>query len=141
MKNLRRARRHGAEVPTHSLNDIMFFLLLFFLIISTFINPRVIKIITAQSSNKTVQQPEKKNWDINVTVEKEVFYNGTKVNDEELEKMLRVDFAAAPDKMLVAIDFDPDLDIQKMVDILSLCKKAGVRYYMKDPRVKEVSGS
>jgi biopolymer transport protein ExbD len=141
MKNFRKSRRHGAEVPTHSLNDIMFFLLLFFLIISTFINPRVIKIITAKSNDKHAPVVTKDHWDINVTVDKEVFYNGTKVSDEELEKMLINDFAAQPDKMLVAIDFDPDLDIQKMVDVLSLCKKANVKYYMKDPRVKEVSGS
>lgn len=141
MRNLRKTRRHGAEVPTHSLNDIMFFLLLFFLIISTFINPRVIKIITAKS-NEHGHVETKDHWDINVTVDKEVFYNGTKItDDEELVKMLANDFAAQPDKMLVAIDFDPDLDIQKMVDVLSLCKKANVKYYMKDPRVKEVSGS
>ncbi|HLP12695.1 MAG TPA: biopolymer transporter ExbD [Flavobacteriales bacterium] len=141
MKNLRKARRHGAEVPTHSLNDIMFFLLLFFLIISTFINPRVVKIITAKSGKTPPATEVKKNWDINVTVDKEIFYNGTKVSDEELEKMLIADFAAAPKDMLVAIDFDPDLDIQKMVDVLSLCKKANVKYYMKDPRVKEESNS
>ncbi|RYF68886.1 MAG: biopolymer transporter ExbD, partial [Cytophagaceae bacterium] len=35
---LRRKRKFAAEVATSSLNDIMFFLLLFFLIISTVAN-------------------------------------------------------------------------------------------------------
>ncbi|MFZ4800138.1 MAG: biopolymer transporter ExbD, partial [Bacteroidia bacterium] len=42
---LRRKKRFEAEVATSSLNDIMFFLLLFFLIISTIANPNVIKVL------------------------------------------------------------------------------------------------
>ena len=42
---LRRRKRFEAEVSTSSLNDIMFFLLLFFLIISTIANPNVIKVL------------------------------------------------------------------------------------------------
>ena len=43
--NLRRRHREDAEVESSSLNDIMFFLLLFFLIASTLANPNVIKIM------------------------------------------------------------------------------------------------
>ena len=39
--NLRRRTKETAEVSTESLNDIMFFLLLFFLIVSTLVNPNV----------------------------------------------------------------------------------------------------
>ncbi|HTL80686.1 MAG TPA: biopolymer transporter ExbD, partial [Bacteroidia bacterium] len=39
--NLRRKNREGAEVFTDSLNDIMFFLLLFFIILSTIANRNV----------------------------------------------------------------------------------------------------
>jgi biopolymer transport protein ExbD len=42
---LRRKKSFEAEVATSSLNDIMFFLLLFFLIISTIANPNVIKVL------------------------------------------------------------------------------------------------
>ncbi|MFZ1331125.1 MAG: biopolymer transporter ExbD, partial [Flavobacteriales bacterium] len=43
MKFRRKPREH-AEVSTESLNDIMFFLLLFFLIVSTLANPNVVKL-------------------------------------------------------------------------------------------------
>ncbi|HQW56265.1 MAG TPA: biopolymer transporter ExbD, partial [Saprospiraceae bacterium] len=48
--NLRRSNRIKAHVYTDSLNDIMFFLLLFFLIVSTVANPNVVKILLPKAS-------------------------------------------------------------------------------------------
>ena len=50
--NLR--KRHGripAEMQTSAMNDIMFFLLLFFLIASAVTNPNVIKLLLPKSSS------------------------------------------------------------------------------------------
>lgn len=127
---IRKRHKHGAEVPTHSLNDIMFFLLLFFLIIATLANPNVIKIITAKASS-TVSKEKQKNYDLVVTIEKEYFYNSEKITIEELEKRLIID-VKNDDKMLLAVDIDNDVDIQEMVDVLSLCRKCNVKYYLKD---------
>ncbi len=46
---IKRKNSFAAEVATSSLNDIMFFLLLFFLIISTITNPNVIKVLLPRS--------------------------------------------------------------------------------------------
>ena len=53
--NLRKRRtKIAAEVNTSSLNDIMFFLLLFFLIASTITNPNVIKLLLPRSDSGQV---------------------------------------------------------------------------------------
>ena len=49
---IQRRKRFAAEVSTASLNDIMFFLLLFFLIISTLANPNVIKIMLPKAKQR-----------------------------------------------------------------------------------------
>ena len=50
--NLRKRQRGvSAEVQTSAMNDIMFFLLLFFLIASTVTNPNVIKLLLPKSSS------------------------------------------------------------------------------------------
>ena len=50
--NLRKRKRGAsAEVHTSAMNDIMFFLLLFFLIASTVANPNVIKLMLPKSSS------------------------------------------------------------------------------------------
>lgn len=49
---LKRNKRFHAEVATSALSDIMFFLLLFFLIISTLANPNVIKMDLPKPAEK-----------------------------------------------------------------------------------------
>ena len=97
--NLRRRNRHVSEVYTASLNDIMFFLLLFFLICSTMVNPNVIKVpLPKADKNKLVS---KKNVVVNID-EAGIFY----VNKN------RTDLAHLPDNLLLALNGDKDPVIQ-----------------------------
>jgi biopolymer transport protein ExbD len=53
--NLKRNRkRFEAEVGASSMSDIMFFLMLFFLIVSTLVNPSVIKLMLPKASSAQV---------------------------------------------------------------------------------------
>lgn len=51
--NLRKHLREKPETHTSALNDILFILLLFFLIISTLANPNVIKVLTPKGESDT----------------------------------------------------------------------------------------
>lgn len=51
--NLRKHLREKPETHTSALNDILFILLLFFLIISTLANPNVIKVMTPKGESDT----------------------------------------------------------------------------------------
>lgn len=51
--NLRKTLRDKPETHTSALNDILFILLLFFLIISTLANPNVIKVMTPKGTSDT----------------------------------------------------------------------------------------
>lgn len=57
--NLRRRQKAHSEVYSHSLNDIMFFLLLFFLITSTMATPSVLKLLLPNSKTgiQSVKHP------------------------------------------------------------------------------------
>lgn len=57
--NLRRRQKAASEVYSHSLNDIMFFLLLFFLITSTLATPSVLKLLlpNAKTGIQSVKHP------------------------------------------------------------------------------------
>jgi biopolymer transport protein ExbD len=57
--NLRRRQKAASEVYSHSLNDIMFFLLLFFLITSTMATPSVLKLLLPNSKTgiQSVKHP------------------------------------------------------------------------------------
>jgi len=47
----KRSRRGSGEMHTSAMNDIMFFLMLFFLIASTVTNPNVVKLVLPRSSS------------------------------------------------------------------------------------------
>jgi biopolymer transport protein ExbD len=51
--NIRRRLRQHAQVHTGALNDILFILLLFFLIVSTLANPNVIKVNNPKGAKDT----------------------------------------------------------------------------------------
>ena len=60
MSRLRKKIHREAEVSTDSLNDIMFFLLLFFLILSTMVSPNAIKVNLPNSkANRPIDNSKK----------------------------------------------------------------------------------
>ena len=85
--NLRkRHQRVKAEVHTSAMNDIMFFLLLFFLIALTVTNPNVIKLLLPKSSSG--QAVSKKT--ISVTISQDLKYtvNNKPVKVEDMQNTL-----------------------------------------------------
>ncbi len=117
MIELRKKKDFTAEVFTSSMNDIMFFLMLFFIIISTLLNPSMIRVSLPNSrSSQTIQKKE-----INLTMTKEKIYyvNNTRVPYESLEKELKKELTHTPDAFIM-LRFDNTLPIQDLVDILSL---------------------
>jgi len=117
MIELRKKKDATAEVFTSSMNDIMFFLMLFFIIVSTLLNPSMIKVSlpSAQSS----QSIQKKEINLTMTKDKAYYINNTLVPYNGIEAMLKKELAKAPDAYIM-LRFDNMLTIQDMVDILSL---------------------
>lgn len=118
--NLRRKAHEGAEVSTESLNDIMFFLLLFFLIVSTLVNPNVIKLFLPNA--KQSQQMAKQQIALSVTAEKQYFINKKPVSFESLESEI-VKSTAGLENPTVVLRFDKSLTIQDLADVMAVGEK------------------
>jgi biopolymer transport protein ExbD len=114
---IKRNRRFHAEVATSALSDIMFFLLLFFLIISTLANPNVIKVPLPESSNN--EKTQKAHVTLTITQEKKYFVDKQEVAFGDLETLLLQETAKLNDNtVIVRIPFD--LKVQDLVDILQV---------------------
>lgn len=124
---IRRKKRFEAEVATSSLNDIMFFLLLFFLIISTVANPSVIKVLLPKASKN--QTLNKKQLTLTVTKSKEYYINDKLIVPADLEGSILKETAGLSDPTIV-LRMDAELTIQDLVDILSTGTKLKVRVVM-----------
>ena len=124
MIELRKKKDFTAEVFTSSMNDIMFFLMLFFIIISTLLNPSMIKVSLPKSGySQTIQQKE---INITMTREKNYFVNNTRVPFEELESQLKKELTRYPDAFIM-LRFDNTLSVQDMVNVLSIGNKLNSR--------------
>lgn len=124
---LRRKPKFAAEVATSSLNDIMFFLLLFFLIISTVANPNVIKLMLPKASSS--QQLSKKQVTLSVDGEKQYFIDKRPVAQADLENELKSIMMGIAEPTVV-VRFDKTLTVQDLVDVLQTGAKLNIKMVM-----------
>jgi biopolymer transport protein ExbD len=122
--NIKRNKRFKPEVSTSSLNDIMFFLLLFFLIVSTIANPNVIKLLLPASN--AAQNINKQQITISVTENKEYFIDQTKVSLRDIESILKAKIAGVEEPTVV-LRFAYSLSVQDLVDVLEVGTRLKVK--------------
>ena len=125
--NIRRKLRAHTEVHTGPLNDILFILLLFFLIASTLANPNLVRV-----SNPRGDKDMKAKQNIVVTVDKEQkFYIGTQmVPSEQLDTLLTraiVNARQNIDSPSVVINADTSAYYGEVFRIMRLAKRNGAK--------------
>ena len=122
---IKRNKRFHAEVATSSLSDIMFFLLLFFLIISTLANPNVIKMTLPKA--KSNEKTNKQLISLSVTEDKKFYLDKQEVIFENLESTLLSKLDKTKDQtVVVRIPFN--LQVQDLVDVLQIGVKNNLKF-------------
>lgn len=109
------------------MNDIMFFLLLFFLIISTVANPNVIKLLLPKAA--ATQQLSKKQVTLSVDANKQYFIDKQPVPTASLEEELKT-IMAGIDEPTIVVRFDKTLSVQDLVDVLQTGAKLNIKMVM-----------
>lgn len=102
----RKKHRESTEVFTDSLNDILFILLMFFLIVATIGNPNVQKLATPRGSKDS---KSKQNITVSITKDQKFSINNKPVAIEMLDSMLHYEIVKAKllvDTPTVAINAD-----------------------------------
>jgi biopolymer transport protein ExbD len=125
--NIRRSKHFKPEVSTSSLNDIMFFLLLFFLIVSTLANPNVIKVLLPKS--RTAQEIDKQQINLTVSADRKYFIDQQEVLLSELEQKLQ-DHIRGIENPTVVLRFAKSLNIQDLVDVLEVGVRLNIKMVM-----------
>ncbi len=99
--NLKNSLRKNTEPHTSALNDILFILLFFFLIISTLANPNVVKLSIPKASSDT-----KSKQTIMVSIDSlQQLYVGTQmINKDSLKNSMQ-------SALMLSIDIDPTVVI------------------------------
>jgi biopolymer transport protein ExbD len=122
--NLRRRQKAASEVYSHSLNDIMFFLLLFFLITSTMATPSVLKLLLPNS--KTGIQSVKHPVVIAVTADMQFVVDQNVIPREGVEAAVAAAVAGQVDPTAL-LKVDKSVPWQEVVFLLDIGNKNKIK--------------
>lgn len=120
--NIRKRLRTHPEMHTGALNDILFILLLFFLIVSTLANPNVIKV-----SNPKAKSDTKSKQTVVITVDKDqnLFIGSQRTTLEQLEPELKAFLSKETEKPSVVINGDSTSHLGTAIKVMQVIKKLG----------------
>lgn len=114
-----------AEVFTEALNDILFILLMFFLIVSTLANPNVIKLSQPKSQADT---KAKQNVVVSIDANKQYYIGTTPVPFDSLPFALQPILAKEKtDIPTVVINADKTVEIEAVVNLMKVAKGLGAK--------------
>jgi biopolymer transport protein ExbD len=111
-------------VSTEALNDILFILVMFFLIVSTLANPNVIKLSQPKSKSDT---KAKQNVVVSIDANKQLYVGTTKVTIDQLKQALTPVLAKETDQPSVVINADKSVPIDDVVAVMRIAKELGAR--------------
>ncbi len=123
--NLRKRQRGvAAEVHTSAMNDIMFFLLLFFLIAATLTNPNVIKLLLPKSS--TAKPISKKTLTVTISEDLQYTVDNKPIQIADLPGILTNYKKLSPD-LTIILHVDKTVAIQDIVEVMDIANKLSIK--------------
>lgn len=121
--NLRSRNKVSAEFNMSSLTDIIFLLLIFFMLTSTLVNPNALKLLLPSSDNKT-----KAKMNLTVSIDKELnYYVGKdKVAISQMAGILRNELKDTPDATVV-LSAEQSVPIQNVVQVMNIANDLKIK--------------
>lgn len=128
---IERRKSRLAEVYTASLNDIMFFLLLFFLIISTMVTPVALKVMLPHSSTAE-KVITKKNITLAIDADRRYFLEDRPLQFDEIEPRLAAILKNNKEgnteiEYVVLLQADRSLNLQPVIDLIDIANRLKVK--------------
>ena len=124
--NLRKPRRVSGELGMSSMADILFILLMFFLMTSTLTAPSALDLSLPGKSNRTNQLAQQRLTDIAVTADGRYLFNGKSLDLATIEKKLRDEAAGSSKKVNITVSPDGQAPVENVVAILDITTKSGI---------------
>jgi biopolymer transport protein ExbD len=122
--NFRRRLKAHQELHAGALNDILFILLFFFLIVSTLANPNVIKLSQPKAKSDT---KAKQTVIVNIKPTGEYIINGKKITIEEMAAFIQPYVLKDSTQATVAINADKTVPLENVVAVMRVARELGAR--------------
>jgi biopolymer transport protein ExbD len=120
---LKRRNKVDASFSMSSMTDIVFLLLIFFMVTSTLIAPNALKLLLPQSNNQTAAKPM---TTVSITADLKYFVNTggdvERVAFHEIEPALQLAIGDNPDAY-VSLHADKSVPIEQVVKVMNIAKR------------------
>lgn len=129
--NFRKREREASEVETGALADILFFLLMFFLMISTLASPDAIRLLLPKADSTKVTPPVVESIRVSVDANNNFFIDGSAQPlvldqvDAQLKEILKTKKANS-----LIISIDKSRSVQDLTDVYDLAAKNNLSMVM-----------
>src|SRR5699024_9421582 len=117
--NLRGRNKVSAEFSMASMTDIIFLLLVFFLLTSPAITPEALDLLLPNASGKTTNV---QNVSISITEDLEVYMDSEKVNFASLESLLQTKLSGTEDPTII-LRAAQGVPIEKAVEVMDIANR------------------
>jgi biopolymer transport protein ExbD len=122
--NLKRRLKSHPELHAGALNDILFILLFFFLIVSTLANPNVVKLSTPKAKSDT---KAKQSVIVNIKPTGEYIINGKTIAVDQLKSIVEPYIAKDTSQATIAINADKTVPLDHVVAVMRIARELGAK--------------
>ena len=116
---LKTRNKISSEFSMSSMTDIVFLLLIFFMITSTLVSPNAIKLLLPQSSNQTAAKPI---TTVSVTQDLKYYVESRQVSFEQLEPTLQQKLGQEAD-IYISLHVHENVPMKEVVKVMNIAKR------------------
>ena len=102
-----------------SMTDVVFLLLIFFMITSTLVHPTALKLLLPQSANQTVAKPQ---TTVSITRDLRYYVEDQRVNFSQIEPILKEKVGQNPD-IYISLHVDENVPMREVVKVMNIAKR------------------
>lgn len=120
---IKRSSKINPNFNMSSMTDIVFLLLIFFLVTSTLVNPNALKLLLPKSTNQLANQPM-----VTVSIDRNlVYYFNTKVTPFSMLESKIVEELKNSDDPCINIQAEKSVPIEYVVKVMNIAKTNGYK--------------
>ena len=125
---LKRRNKVNAAFSMSSMTDIVFLLLIFFMVTSTLIAPNALKLLLPESNNQTAAKPI---TTISITKDLKYYINDgedlKRVAFQEIEPFLRNKYGNGNNEIFISLHMEKTIPVDEMVKMMNIAMRNGYK--------------
>ncbi len=115
---LKRSSKISPNFSMSSMTDLVFLLLIFFMITSTLVHPNALKLLLPQSANQTSAKPL---TTVSITRDLKYYIETKQVRFDDIESLLQQKLGQNPD-IYISLHVDEDVPMKEVVKLMNIAK-------------------